>query len=450
MPPWGEAGKAGSDGIPVLTKGETKLLVDWLFSQLPGAAVIRDEEEILKWQYRPHDAIEELKREGSELKGDELSLLPDRSQYQAALSPPPDVSQYFDIAPPPVGATEERGYYIKQRYYSGHNLADGEAFFKLHCAVCHGNDADGVGNRAIAMEDAKPRMLTNLDWLDTRDDLQLLRSIKYGISGTSMAAWGDQTSTLQRMQLVMYIRSISSDAKLRDALSKALYAAFNRADIAIKNVRIQDSSALTHLEEELRATQEAQWNLQQQARSDTSWTADAVASYQSTLLLEQQIRDHRASDALLQQLQQLILQERQRYEQFGIAFIQQRSNHLPSDSLFAFIHAAGEQLSYNGTTLTYSNANAEQQQELGQQLLAIINKQIITLQKKSEQQQGKIRSALHDEELHHLHNALHTTERLRDELTALLAYSTRSRQQQAQLAAQYTLSRQPPSTGDSS
>ena len=41
------------------------------------------------------------------------------------------------------------------------------------------------------MQDAKPRMLTNLDWENSRDDLRLLRSIKYGVPGTAMVPWGD-------------------------------------------------------------------------------------------------------------------------------------------------------------------------------------------------------------------------------------------------------------------
>ena len=68
---------------------------------------------------------------------------------------------------------------------------------------------DGTGIRAGVMEQAKPRILTNLDWLQIRDDLRLLRSIKYGVSGTAMTPWGDLTSAQQRLQLVIFIRSLS-------------------------------------------------------------------------------------------------------------------------------------------------------------------------------------------------------------------------------------------------
>ena len=59
------------------------------------------------------------------------------------------------------------------------------------------------------MKDAKPRMLTNREWLSSKDDLDLLRSIKYGVPGTAMTPWGDQTDPLQRLQLVIFIRSLT-------------------------------------------------------------------------------------------------------------------------------------------------------------------------------------------------------------------------------------------------
>ena len=53
----------------------------------------------------------------------------------------------------------------------------------MNCAVCHGADADGTGIRAEQMKDAKPRMLINLDWIDSHDDIYMLRSISSGCLG---------------------------------------------------------------------------------------------------------------------------------------------------------------------------------------------------------------------------------------------------------------------------
>ena len=107
----------------------------------------------------------------------------------------------------------KESYYIKKELYTPDNIEQGEKFFLLNCAVCHGNEADGSGIRSQAMSEAKPRMLTNLDWINSRDDLRLLRSIKYGVPGTAMTPWGDLTNSLQRLQLVIFIRSLSDSKK---------------------------------------------------------------------------------------------------------------------------------------------------------------------------------------------------------------------------------------------
>ena len=110
------------------------------------------------------------------------------------------------MTPPPVPGEEKHGYYIKKEFYTPENLWQGKHFFELNCAVCHGNEGRGSGLRAEFLKEAKPRMLSNLNWIESRDDLRLLRSIKFGVPGTAMTPWGDLTSSMQRMQLVMYIR----------------------------------------------------------------------------------------------------------------------------------------------------------------------------------------------------------------------------------------------------
>lgn len=176
MPPWGELGEGKSfdNKQPVMSKEEIKSLVDWLFANLPGGTVIRSDKEVPKWNYSPEDVMKELE------------------------------NSVFDPA-------REPEHFIQKKYYTAENIEAGRRFFITNCAPCHGNEADGSGIRAEAMSDAKPRMLTNRDWLESHDDLRLLRSIKYGVAGTSMTPWGDLTSPLQRLQLVVFIRSLSGE-----------------------------------------------------------------------------------------------------------------------------------------------------------------------------------------------------------------------------------------------
>nr|HEV8051413.1 c-type cytochrome [Parachlamydiaceae bacterium] len=286
MPPWGEAPgpKPGYDGIPVLNSEEILKLVDWLYSSLPGATVIRSSGDVPKWNYKPQDVLEELKREGNELKSDpilektldiqssnqknplgfsqsEMDLLTVKEIYYAALEPVVTVKQFddevvagiFDVRPNPLSGEPKNLYYIKKKYYTKENIGKGQDFFELNCAVCHGREADGSGARASIMFDAKPRMLTNLDWSRTRDDIRLLRSIKYGVAGTSMTPWGDLTSSLQRLQLVIFIRTLSQEKEKRDALLEALYASFNTNLTAVDELRILEYPKIDTAQKEFSA-----------------------------------------------------------------------------------------------------------------------------------------------------------------------------------------------------
>ena len=235
MPPWGEFAQNKpaaiqnlSHGLPVLSEGEIHFLVNWLFSALPGGEVIRKESDVPKWQYTPEDVLNELREEGGRLtplSPENSPSVPERSAafLHAAVIPDiyprndpkgetqnKDVDAVFDSVPLSTDSGAN-SYYIKKKYYTPYNIEQGQEFFLLNCAVCHGSEGDGSGIRGSTMEAAKPRMLTNLDWIRSRDDLRLLRSIKYGVPGTAMTPWGDLTSSLQRLQLVIFIRSLSEE-----------------------------------------------------------------------------------------------------------------------------------------------------------------------------------------------------------------------------------------------
>ena len=178
------------------------------------------------------DIQQEFKKEAT-LDWNNLHLA---DNYYADLEPKVSISKkksegvdsIFDIVIDPMAELDQsKGYYIKQKYYTPKNLEAGKNFFELNCAVCHGAEGDGSGIRASIMTVSKPRMFTNLDWIKTRDDLRLLRSIKYGVPGTSMTPWGDLTSSLQRLQLVMFIRSLTVDKDMREMLAEYLYKTFD-------------------------------------------------------------------------------------------------------------------------------------------------------------------------------------------------------------------------------
>lgn len=257
MPPWGETpkDKENYDGIAVLTHEEIVKLVDWLFTSLPGGTIIRGAEDVPKWQYTPEDVLHELENEGFYKGFTNPNVTPlhgllwrsEWDTYYAAIDPQPQqdpIDNIFDVVDNPDSVGPKHLYFIKKKYYTPENIENGEKFFLLNCAVCHGNEADGTGLRSVIMTDAKPRMLINLDWLNSRDDLRLLRSIKYGVPGTAMTPWGDLTNIQQRLQLVMYIRSLSFEKERRRQLIQAVYGAFEmkKHEIEIERAKVQDKT----------------------------------------------------------------------------------------------------------------------------------------------------------------------------------------------------------------
>ncbi|MCB1118673.1 MAG: c-type cytochrome, partial [Chlamydiia bacterium] len=305
MPPWGEVAmdKPMADGKPVLTQDEVNQLVDWIYSTLPGGRVLREQQDVPKWQYSPDDVIRELIQEGVEWERPLSSGFFPRLHAEETFP----ITDIFDVTE--NSQTGEPFYRIKKEFYTAKNLAAGQAFFHENCSVCHGGEADGAGPRAEAMEEAKPRMLTNLDWLDTRDDLRLLRSIKYGVAGTSMIAWGDVTTGLQRLQLVMYIRSLSEKAEKRELVMGAIYRAFDAQEVVVQQARVQEWAAVEKVEQEIAAVQQ---------KLNDNPNADL---YGELLEKEKELEKAKSFDHWLVALIEEHKKEKELYESLGVIFL---------------------------------------------------------------------------------------------------------------------------------
>ena len=81
----------------------------------------------------------------------------------------------------------------------------GAAIFAAKCAICHGVNADGRGQRHEAMNPA-PANLTLPPWSDVASAGQTFLAIRNGVPGTAMPSWstlGDQ----EIWNLVAYITS---------------------------------------------------------------------------------------------------------------------------------------------------------------------------------------------------------------------------------------------------
>lgn len=339
MPNWGEyaTDKGNASGGPILRPDEIKQLVDWLFLALPGAEVIKGS-NVPKWQYTPEDVLEEMKKEGSPLQGNQsesphsaLWSFPKGDHLYAAMnpivsvkkSPSKDdlaVSDIFDVLPLAFSDEEKPAYFIKKKYYTKENLLAGESFFQLNCAACHGKEAAGNGERAEIMTEAKPRMLTNLNWLKSQDDLRLLQSIKYGVPGTAMTPWGDLTTSKQRLQLVMFIRQLSHSSELRLELKEAIFRSFEYAITQIEDQRAYHYADVDKLRQQLEKAQKDRETLYEKIEEGES-SQSPIDAYKTELQLVAQLKKLEETDALLFSIIEQVKAEKEVYYIIGASFV---------------------------------------------------------------------------------------------------------------------------------
>lgn len=225
MPGWALHEEAQS---PVLSDEEIGKIVDWLFTNLPGSELVPSSGDVPKWNWTPEQIEKEIledpdykvKKSSESSKG---FRPPVASIFEAQQESP--ASEIFDVTP--ASSSEGQGsekwkFYIKENFYTQANIDAAWPVFMEHCAHCHGAKAGGDGLRAVTMREAKPRMLTNVKWISHHDDVRLLRSIKFGVPGTAMTSFADVTTPLQRLQLVVLIRSLSIESNMRESLEKTL------------------------------------------------------------------------------------------------------------------------------------------------------------------------------------------------------------------------------------
>src|SRR5262249_31119914 len=156
-----------------------------------------------------------------------------------------------------------------------------------------------------------------LHWIDTRDDLRLLRSIKYGVPGTAMTPWGDLTSSLQRMQLVIYIRSLSLSQQQRDDLFDTIYTVFDQPDQMLDTARVEEYAQVNSAKDKLKKIYEERTLLNDKIENGTGKPEDSVKLYEQELKLKRSIKQHEEADQILVKLKSELKKESQIYQMLG-------------------------------------------------------------------------------------------------------------------------------------
>lgn len=454
MPPWGEVAAdkratldEGAEKGPVLNEEEIRLLVEWLYSSLPGAEVIKEQQPLPKWQYEPQDVIEELKKEGGKLQSaPDLSVLFKMSaplygaffpQLGAAEAKQDEVQALFDVMPNSPGSPDEYSYFIKKKYYTPYNIEEGRKFFVLNCAPCHGDEADGSGLRASAMQNAKPRMLTNIDWSQSRDDLRMLRSIKYGVPGTAMTPWGDLTSSLQRLQLVIFIRTLTHEHELRSRLDALIYQTYDTSLFVVEEARIADSQQLQQLQEEQYKLYLQRADLEEQivAGKDKDSVPESAELYQRTLQGDREIARLRERDQRFQALKAEIKHERELYLNAGVSLINKGVSEALLKDFWEILALNSGRYTFDGKKLSISEDASKREKilQLQGKILQELDTSSVALEKVRVILEGRINSVERTTELAANKADLDSTKKLSERVSKDIDAALQSVQKQQQI-----------------
>lgn len=451
--------------IPVLTKPEIDYLVDWLFASLAGGEVIKQDTVVPKWNYSPQDVLNELQKERGKLlpsteekENQKLQQTDPKNRhlqengetnpiqfvspevsgptkspvgksisqsyqkdpiYYVSLNPIiytnpkvesasmttksnsiEEINDIFDVVDKPT-ESDSKSYYIKRKYYTSDNIEEGRKFFLINCAYCHGNEGDGSGIRSGVMAGAKPRMLTNLDWIHSKDDLRLIRSIKYGVPGTSMTPWGDFTSSLQRLQLVMFIRSLTEEKNRRDELNQTLYQTFDIPKITVNEARIDHLKQFEVLRNELNELRMQQKKLDREILSgELSPEKTDLNFYLKSFEIEKNMEKLTSYDALFVEINELIKKKRDIYFNYGVSLISKNVSDEILKNYLKIIQFNELSLEFNKKGLRVSSKDPAKEIRIYRD--KIVNEfelQISELEKNRAIIEGKIRSAKQQEEL---------------------------------------------------
>ena len=225
---------------------------------------------------------------------------------------------------------------------------------------------------------------TNLDWINSRDDLRLLRSIKYGVAGTSMTPWGDFTNSLQRLQLVMFIRNLTKEQNRRKKLDNVIYQAFDLALITIDEARIANGKTIEHYKNEKLKLKQMQSDFEFLiSQGNEKASQNALENYKDTLKLDQELNFVNKKDLNLLSLKDEVKHLKAIYFNLGISLINKNLNTETLDIFYKIISSNKELYSFdqNGLKIQVLPDQIELIKKLQTELIGQIDEVILNLGK---------------------------------------------------------------------
>jgi high-affinity iron transporter len=92
------------------------------------------------------------------------------------------------------------------RIRSAESRTRGRALYLQNCALCHGQAADGRGERSLGL-DPRPADFTDPSWSRREAAARAYRAIRDGVAGSAMASWSTLSED-ETWDLVAYLLSV--------------------------------------------------------------------------------------------------------------------------------------------------------------------------------------------------------------------------------------------------
>ena len=109
-----------------------------------------------------------------------------------------------------LSGCERGGVAVPPGFDTPQARARGRALFAVHCAICHGEHADGQGPRRGSLS-PQPANFRDPSWRSRTPPARTFASIRDGRPGTPMAAWKPVFSEPEIWDLVAYLHAVGGE-----------------------------------------------------------------------------------------------------------------------------------------------------------------------------------------------------------------------------------------------
>jgi hypothetical protein len=237
-----------------------------------------------------------------------------------------------------------------------------------------------------------------------------------------MTPWGDLTSSLQRIQLVIFIRTLSQEKEKRENLLEALYASFDEDQSAVEGLRIVEYPQLEVIQKEYSATK-TERREENYVQNGEEVTKAKLSLYQKQLELEMKLQNAKARDQILLDLKHLIAREREIYSNIGNDLISANVEDGIWKKFLKIIALNNHHFLFKEGNLSIQDIseNKKELQLMTNEIIAILDGQKADINKELVVIQGKFSAPDRDEELKGLQSRLSKIDKIKSRLLSGVA-----------------------------